>query len=42
VLGARFPRLIAWPLTAVGALLGGLGVVRAVQSTLSNREPDRP
>jgi cardiolipin synthase A/B len=42
VLGARFPRLIAWPLTAVGALLGGLGVLRAVQSTLSNREPDRP
>jgi cardiolipin synthase A/B len=42
LLGARFPRLIAWPLTAVGALLGGLGVLRAVQSTLSNREPDRP
>jgi cardiolipin synthase A/B len=41
LLGARFPRLVAWPLVAVGALLGGLGVVRAVQSTLSDREPDR-
>jgi hypothetical protein len=26
---------------AVGALLGGLGVVRAVQSTLSESEEDR-
>jgi cardiolipin synthase len=42
LLGARFPRLVAWPLVAVGALLGGLGVVRAVRSTLSDREPDRP
>src|SRR5829696_8361250 len=42
LLGARFPRLVAWPLVAVGALLGGLGVVRAVQSTLSDREEDRP
>ena len=42
LLGARFPRLVAWPLTAVGAFLGGLGVVRAVQSTLADREPDRP
>src|ERR671911_775123 len=41
LLGARFPRLIAWPLVAVGALLGGLGVVRAVQSTLSESEEDR-
>ena len=40
LLGARFPRLIAWPLTAMGALLGGLGLVRAVQSTLSDREQD--
>ena len=24
LLGARFPRLIAWPLVAVGAFLGGL------------------
>jgi cardiolipin synthase len=37
LLGARFPRLVAWPLTAVGAFLGGLGVLRAVQSTLSDR-----
>jgi cardiolipin synthase A/B len=42
LLGARFPRLVAWPLTAVGALLGGLGVLRAIQSTLSDREKDRP
>jgi cardiolipin synthase len=40
LIGARFPRLVAWPLVAVGAFLGGLGVVRAVQSTLSGREQD--
>jgi cardiolipin synthase len=37
LLGARFPRLVAWPLTALGACLGGLGILRAVQSTLSDR-----
>ena len=37
LLGARFPRLVAWPLVAVGAFLGGLGVVRAARSTLSDR-----
>src|SRR5215218_4660122 len=42
LLGARFPRLVAWPLTAVGAFLGGLGVLRAIQSRLSDREPERP
>jgi hypothetical protein len=42
LLGARFPRLVAWPLTAVGAFIGGLGVLRAVQSRLSDREPERP
>ena len=42
LLGARFPRLVAWPLVAVGAFLGGLGVLRAIQSTLSYRQPDRP
>ena len=42
LLGARFPRLVAWPLTAVGAFLGGLGVLRAVQSRLSDREQERP
>jgi cardiolipin synthase A/B len=42
LLGARFPRLVAWPLTAVGAFLGGLGVLRALQSQLSDREKDRP
>jgi cardiolipin synthase len=29
---ARFPRLVAWPVAATGALLGGLGVVRAARS----------
>ena len=42
LLGARFPRLVAWPLTALGAVLGGLGLLRAVQSTLSDREKDPP
>jgi cardiolipin synthase len=42
LVGARFPRLVAWPLVAVGAFLGGLGVLRAIRSTLSNRELDRP
>jgi cardiolipin synthase A/B len=46
LVGARFPRLVAWPLVAVGAFLGGLGVVRAARSTLSDRvpgsNPDRP
>jgi cardiolipin synthase A/B len=41
LLGARFPRLVAWPLTAVGAFLGALGVIRAVQSTLSDRDTGR-
>src|SRR5215218_6789191 len=40
LIGARFPRLVAWPLVAVGAFLGSLGVLRAVQSTLSGREQD--
>jgi cardiolipin synthase A/B len=42
LVGARFPRLVAWPITAVGAFLGGLGVLRAVQSRLSDREEERP
>ena len=40
LLGARFPRLVAWPLTTLGAFLGGLGVLRAVQSTRSDRKQD--
>jgi cardiolipin synthase len=39
LLGARFPRLVAWPLSAAGLFLGGLGLVRAARSTLSEREP---
>jgi cardiolipin synthase A/B len=38
LLGARFPRLVAWPLVAVGALLGGLGVVRAARLAFSDRQ----
>jgi cardiolipin synthase A/B len=41
LLGARFPRLVAWPLVAVGALFGGLGVVRAIRSTFSRGGPLR-
>lgn len=36
LMGLRFPRLIAWPLAAAGGLYGGLGVLRAVRSALSN------
>ena len=32
VLGARFPRLLAWPLAAVGVLLGWAGLQRAARS----------
>ena len=31
LLGARFPRLVAWPLTAVGGAIGGLGLLRAAR-----------
>jgi cardiolipin synthase A/B len=37
LLSLRFPRFFAWPLAAVGALYGGLGVLRAARSTLSDR-----
>ena len=35
LLVGRFPRLVAWPLAAVGGLLGGIGVLRAARSALS-------
>jgi cardiolipin synthase len=41
LLGARFPRLVAWPLAATGGLLGGLGLLRAARLALSNRAPGR-
>jgi cardiolipin synthase len=41
LLGARYPRLVAWPLTATGGLFGGLGVLRAARSALSDRAPRR-
>ena len=31
LVGARYPRLVAWPLTAVGGAVGGLGLVRAAK-----------
>jgi hypothetical protein len=34
---ARYPRLLAWPLAALGGLYGGLGLVRAVRSRKSKR-----
>jgi hypothetical protein len=37
LLSLRFPRFLAWPLAAVGALYGGLGVLRAARSTISER-----
>ncbi len=40
LLGARFPRLIAWPLAGVSGFFGAIGLLRAVRSALSNRGPD--
>jgi len=37
LLGLRFPRFLAWPLAAAGALYGGLGMLRAARSSLSDR-----
>jgi cardiolipin synthase len=31
LVGARYPRLVAWPLTAVGGAIGGLGLLRAAR-----------
>jgi cardiolipin synthase len=47
LLVARFPRLLAWPLASAGALVGGMGVMRAARSTLSGDisrlpDPDHP
>ncbi len=42
LLAARFPRLVAWPLAAVGGLLGGIGVLRAARSALSEAMPKLP
>jgi cardiolipin synthase A/B len=39
VLIGRFPRLLAWPLAALGSVFGGLGVVRALRSALSDHSP---
>jgi cardiolipin synthase A/B len=38
LLGLRFPRFLAWPLAATGALYGGLGVLRAARSVLTDRK----
>ena len=39
LLSLRFPRFLAWPLGATGAIYGGLGVLRAARSALSDRNP---
>ena len=36
LLATRFPRLVAWPLAAAGGLLGGIGVLRAARSALTD------
>jgi cardiolipin synthase A/B len=36
---ARFPRLVAWPLATAGALLGGVGVLRAARSAFFGDVP---
>ena len=38
LLSLRFPRLLAWPLAFIGALFGGLGVVRAARSARVDRQ----
>jgi cardiolipin synthase A/B len=38
LLGLRFPRILAWPLALIGALFGGLGVVRAARSAGVDRQ----
>ncbi|HEU4492639.1 MAG TPA: phospholipase D-like domain-containing protein [Rubrobacteraceae bacterium] len=39
ILGLRFPRIFAWPLALVGILFGGLGVVRAARSAMTDNSP---
>ena len=36
LLVGRFPRIVAWPLAAAGGLLGGIGLLRAVRSAISD------
>ena len=42
VLGARHPRLLAWPLAVAGGLAGGLGLLRTARQERSERVPDDP
>jgi cardiolipin synthase len=47
LLGARFPRLIAWPLATLSGLFGAMGMLRAARSARSKsfapvREPSIP
>ncbi len=42
VLSLRFPRSLAWPLGAAGAIYGGLGVLRAARTALSGRRRKPP
>ena len=40
LLAARFPRLLAWPLAALGVLFGSVGVLRAARQTFYKRPED--
>ena len=40
LLGARFPRLIAWPLATISGFFGAIGMLRAARSALSDRSPE--
>ena len=42
LLSLRFPRFLVWPLAAAGALYGGLGVLRATRSAISDRRSRPP
>jgi cardiolipin synthase len=43
LLSARFPRVVAWPLAALGALFGGIGLIRAARpATHQPTAPRRP
>jgi cardiolipin synthase len=42
LLVARFPRLLAWPVAAVGALFGGANLVRAIRPRAAQSPPPAP
>ncbi len=42
LLAARFPRLLAWPLAALGVFFGSIGVLRSVRENFSKRSAESP